>query len=370
MKLLPISATIFKGREIYYSSIDGEEGLKKNSGFYPNSTIEKTLGKDHSFVKNKAYFADPMEFVPQSIKDRVDFVVYDNEASYPAIEDVKKNYLENNRTNYREKFEDVRTYFYRREMGGFANIEEAKNEQRKAAECTGFYDRAGDLRYKKETTEDEVKALKSERAELQAGLDSTKKELEAQKEMNKSIEKHIKSLKTMQRPYEELNQAVEKEIINENIMYASAISRVNTAKQQEEYLKQLENSAYYNEGREAYPYDGPKYAIYENTTKTYEAMHNNMDEAFNVGKSKNAMKKQANILQKTIANFETILDENVKTIAEMQKYISDLKTKAADVDLKIKSRTAFIEECKAKLKPHFEALAKFYKENEIKVFKR
>ena len=100
-----------------------------------------------------------MEYVNDRIKDSVDYVVYDNEPSYPAIEEVEKNYVGKLRKNFREDFEEVREYYYRREMGGYANVEEAKNKQKQAAECTGFYDRAGDARYRKETLEDRVSAI-------------------------------------------------------------------------------------------------------------------------------------------------------------------------------------------------------------------
>ena len=370
MKISPINSTTFTGREIYYLSTNGEEGLKKVKGYYQNSSVEKTLGKDHSYPKNKAYFADPMEFVRQDIKDRVDFVVYDNEPSYPKIEDVKKNYLENNRTDYRKQFEDIREYYYRREMGGFDDINKAKYQQWQAAECTGIYDKAGDLRYKKEITEDEVKALKAERTELQTGIESTQKELKSQKLLNNTLESHIKNLKAMSKPYEALNDISGKGADVENILYTTANTRVNYAKAQEEYIKQLENSDYYNNGKEAYPQDAPKYAKYENTTKTYEAVQKNMEKAFNIGKTKNGLKKQANLLQKTISEFETILNENVKTISDMQEYIKELTTKAVATDSKIKERTAFIDTCKEKLKPLFEELANFYKKQGIKVIKK
>ena len=255
-------------------------------------------------------------------------------------------------------------------MGGFANVDEAKYQQWQAAKCTGLYDKAGDLRYKKETTEDEVKALKAERTELQKGIESTQKELKTQKELNKSIEQHLNNLKSMNKPYDTLNDIAEKEVSNEHILYASANSRMKTAKAQEEYIKQLENSDYYNNGREVYPQDTAKYAKYENTTKTYDAVQKNMEKAFNIGKTKNGIKKQANLLQKTISEFETILNENVKTISEMQEYIKELTTKAAATDSKIKERTAFIDTCKEKLKPLFDELANFYKKQGIKVIKK
>lgn len=370
MKVLPVSVSVFRGREVPYSSVNGEEGLKKLKGYYKNSSVEKTLGKDHSYPKNKAYFADPMEPITQNLKDRVDFVVYDNEPSYPKIEDVKKNYLETNRTDYRKQFEEVREYYYRREMGRFDDVNKSKYQQWQAAECTGLYDKAGDLRYKKETAEDEVNLLKAERAELQKGIESTQKELKTQKLLNNTLESHIKNLKAMSKPYNVINDISGKGADVEHILYTAANTRVKYAKAQEEYIKQLENSDYYNNGKEAYSQDASKYAKYENTTKTYEAVQKNMEDAFNIGKTKNSLKKQADLLQKTISNFETTIKENVKTISEMQQYITGLKTKVAETDSKIKEKTSYINECKEKLKPLFEELANFYKKQGIKIIKK
>ena len=152
-------ANTFKGQTTDYSIYYGKDDLKKNSFWHKNSSVESTVGSHHTNYTGKVYFASPMEYVNDRIKDSVDYVVYDNEPSYPAIEEVEKNYVGKLRKNFREDFEEVREYYYRREMGGYANVEEAKNKQKQAAECTGFYDRAGDARYRKETLEDRVSAI-------------------------------------------------------------------------------------------------------------------------------------------------------------------------------------------------------------------
>ena len=370
MRISSINVQSFRGREEYYPSTGGEEGLKRLSGYYPASSVEKTLGKDHSFPKNKVYFADPMEKVTQRIKDNVDFVVYDNEPSYPTLDEVRRNYLENNRTNYRKQFEDIREYYYRRQMGGHAKIDEAQYQQWQAAKCTGLYDKAGDMRYKKEKAEDELKNFKSEKSHLQSGIQNTNKELEAQKELKTLIETHVKNLKSMKKPYEDLNKIIEKSVKNENAMYLSANKRVEDAKRQQEYLEELQNTAYYNEGREAYPYDGLKYGKYGDTTKTYEEVQSSMEKYFSIDKADKKLSKQANSLDKTIAKFENILKISGENISEMQNYVAKLTEESNKIDSKIKSTSNFIEECKSKLEPLFEELAKFYKEQGIKVIKK
>lgn len=183
MKLSPVSITnfskmSFKGHEEAYSYSKGVDSLKDSSYWHKNSSVDKTLGSYHLNQTGKAYYADPLEPISDAIRDRVDYIIYDNEPSYPKLRDIEKNYLGNNRTNYRDDFEEVRNYYYRREMGGFANIDEAKYQQWQAAECTGLYDRAGNARYRKETLEDEVanidKDIKSKEQEINDAKKSIK----------------------------------------------------------------------------------------------------------------------------------------------------------------------------------------------------
>lgn len=174
MKIAPISnstinpvkkAPSFQGVTTDYKVYLGKDDLKNNSYWHKNSSVENAVGAFHANYTGKAYFAAPMEYVGDAIKDKVDFVVYDNEPAYPALREVKENYTGELRKDFKKDFEEVREYFYRREMGGFANVEEAKARQTEAAELTGFYDRAGDARYRKETLEDNVAKLNTQISE-------------------------------------------------------------------------------------------------------------------------------------------------------------------------------------------------------------
>lgn len=168
MKIAPIGISTpfisrkslsFQGVTTDYQTPKGKGDLKNNSNWHKNSSIEEAVGAYHKNYTGKAYFASPMEHVSDIIKDRVDYVVYDNEPKYPAIEEVKNNYLGNLRKNLRDDFEEVREYYYRREMGGSADVNEAKYKQWEAAELTGFYDRAGNARYRKENLEDKIETI-------------------------------------------------------------------------------------------------------------------------------------------------------------------------------------------------------------------
>ncbi len=163
MQVSQITAASFKGRITNYDPIKGNEDLKNNSYWQKNSSVEKTLGSFRSIANGKAYFADPMEKVNDVIKESVDYIVYDNEPSYPDVNsEVSKNYFGTLRKDFKQDFEEIRKYYYRREMGGFANKTEAQYQQWQAAECVKLYDKGGDLRYKKEQAEDEITNLQKQ----------------------------------------------------------------------------------------------------------------------------------------------------------------------------------------------------------------
>ena len=369
MNILPVGFVTFTGKEVPYNTSAGTSGIKNMPDFYPNSSIEKTLGSHHSYRKDKVYFAAPMEFISDDIKERVDFVVYDNEPSYPTIDEVKRNYLGTNRTDYRKHFENVREYYYRREMGGFASSNEAKYQQWQSAVCTGLYDKAGDLRYRKETAEDEVKALRAEKAAINAGIESTNKEIAAQLKLKQGLKKYIRALEKIQSPFEELGNILPNGISSENKLYETAEKRVSVAKEKSEGQKALENSAMYNEGREAYPYDGLKYGKYEDTTATYKALDDIKKEGFKISGKKNHFSGTDDI-KNTIKKLKDILDENTRTIEEMNEYVTELREKLKSTNSKIKEKSSFIQECKNKLMPLFDELANFYKKQGIKVIKK
>ena len=166
MKIAPIRNSVsqsgklnFQGVTTDYQIRKGKDDLKNNSYWHKNSSVEEAVGAYHKNLTGKVYFANPMEPVGDVIKDKVDYVVYDNEPKYPVLEDVRENYLGKSRKNLRDDFNEVREYYYRREMGGYADAVEAKYKQWEAAELTGFYDRAGDARYRKESLEDGIAVI-------------------------------------------------------------------------------------------------------------------------------------------------------------------------------------------------------------------
>jgi len=199
----------FKGTtEIYYGA---KPYLSGNEKYYPNSSIEKTLDTFHLNRTGKIYFADPMEQVSEKQKKEVDYVVYDNEPSYPNInEEVKKTYLTKTDENYRSRFEQIRDYFYRREMGGFANTDDAKKEQWKAAECIRIFDKSADLRKQRQQIEEQINDAQARIKQSKNSLELTTETLN---DVNIKLEKTndaINNLTAKQNLYKQLDAETNK----------------------------------------------------------------------------------------------------------------------------------------------------------------
>ena len=186
--------------------------LKNDSHWHKNSTIETTIGAHHTNTTHAVYYADPMENVSDSIKKKVDYVVYDNEPSYPDVnKDISENYFGTRRKNYREDFEEIRDYYYRREMGGHADKAEAQYQQWQAAECIRMYDKAGDLRYRKEKTEDEIVELQKQiKRENEVNLPANQKALGEEQELERVLVNRLANLEEKNGKYSDLKSFVAK----------------------------------------------------------------------------------------------------------------------------------------------------------------
>lgn len=176
MKIIPIknSANIanFKGKMDIY---DRERPFViAHPDYHPDSTMEKFLGKYHDNRTGKIYFADPMEPITDEIKKEADYIVYDNEPAYPDVnEEISKNYFGSERVNYKAQFENIKNYYHRRELAGWADKAEAQYQQWQASECIRLYDKAGGLRYDKECLEDKINNIHAKIAQYENSIELT-----------------------------------------------------------------------------------------------------------------------------------------------------------------------------------------------------
>jgi hypothetical protein len=178
--------TSFKG---FIQHCNEESSIYCSPFWHGNSSIEAT-GIPKS---SKAYYAEPLEPVSQIIKDSVDYIIYDNEPSYPDVnKEVSKNFFSNEYTDYHSQFDEIREYYYRREMGGYADIADAKYQQWQAAECVKLYDKSHDLRDQKRHLENECIKFEQYKAELNAEkswtLNSLKEAMETKSDFSRSMD--------------------------------------------------------------------------------------------------------------------------------------------------------------------------------------
>lgn len=244
----------FKGRIMDYNTRIGKSDLMNNSYWQKNSSVEDTLGSFRNSTSGKVYFADPLEKVSDAIKESVDYVVYDNEPSYPDVnEEVSKNYFGTLRKNFKNDFEDVRMYYYRREMGGFADKAEAEYQQWQAAECVRLYDKGGALRYQKEAAEDEIAKLKG-KIDTEYGIfNNTKAELSELLNKKGDADNRIYYLSQKNRMYKALQPLTENplnEDKNEKALVESQIKNIKSdidkyQKLSADYAKKIKNAEEY-----------------------------------------------------------------------------------------------------------------------------
>ena len=364
MRISPIkSSTNFLGRTTSYRTYVGKEDLKNNSFWHKNSGVEDSIGTYHNNLTGKVYFADPMEKVGDRIKESVDYVVYDNEPSYPDVnKEVGENYFGRLRKDFKQDFEEVRQYYYRREMGGFADVAEAKYQQAQAAHCSALYDKAGDLRYRKETAEDEIDKLSQQKQYVQEGLKSSKQELAKEEKLLAGIDTNIENLKKVQSKYVALGKSLQ----NGTQAEADLNSLAHKHFTQNEY----EDSAYYNEGRAAYPYDKGPYNKYEEEVRPYNKVKKTSSKGFKFNEALLGVNNSIDKIKTTIAGLQESKKVTISTMDEIKSYIAQLNQKSKSIDLEIAGKQTMINDIKAKLIPLFDELKNFYATQGIKVIKK
>lgn len=339
----------FKGK---YVSIRHGGDLKQFPEWHKNSYAETTLGAYHEDQKNRVYFASPMEPISDNIKENADKIIYDNEPSYPDVnKEVSRNYFGTERKNYKDDFEEIRKYYYRREMGGFASVEEAKYQQWQAAECARLYDKGGHLRYVKEQAEDNIKSFENEKAEITKGLDSAKAELKGLEDISVRLEKHHQNLKEMKKFHSELLAETEKGNVNETMLYVDAKSGKEA----------LESKIASKRKHETF---------LDDVKSVYSDIRDGWQEEYRIVGTRENTKKDLEKLQATQDKFEAIKEKCNETIKMLNATIEKLQANINTKDKQIAEKKSLIEDCKAKLIPIFDELKNFYAKQGIKVIKK
>ncbi len=358
MRILPIngysSKLSFQGS---YANYTFEENIKKDNNWHPASSLQQTLGEFRNKPSGKVYFASPMEPISEKIKESVDFIVYDNEPNYPAIDEVGLNYFNNYRKDFKKDFEELKNYYDRRAYAGFSNTEEARANSDKAQKCIEMYDKGGHLRYLKEQAEDEIVRLQEDNNEISKGAEAAQKELESQNAMKLALEKQIANLEKMKSPYDNLIKNAEKGSINEDAMYTAAGIRA----QKVNYFAQNQDTKFANK------YE--RYSI-NITPNTYKEISEENSISYKMSKAKENAQKEFKKLEKTITDFKSIKNGCTQTINEIKNYIQTLQNKILENNKKIAEKNTLIDNCKSKLIPIFDELKYFYSSQGIQGVKK
>lgn len=201
--------------------------------FYPDSTVEKTLDTVHHTKTGKIYFADPMEPINDEIKNSVDYVVYDNEPSYPDIKkDLENEYIGKKSTkNNRQQFVNINKYFARREKGGWSDNEYAKYQQWQSAECIKIYDKAKTLISERDSLQNTIKYEQSKFKDAQNSISLTRDFLESSLERLENAKKLPENtLAKKEEKYQKI-LSIQDRIINlykeKERLEASSVSKTN-----------------------------------------------------------------------------------------------------------------------------------------------
>lgn len=251
MKILSIGFGVkqnsFKGVTQIYS---GEKPYIISSEYYhPDSSIEKTLDHVHAYRTNKIYFADPMEPISDDIKNKVDYVVYDNEPAYPDLnKELKNAYLGDLKHDYSKQFINIRDYFYRREKAGWADKSEAQYQQWQSAECLRLYNDAKNLIQEKNQLMDSNKDVKIRVEQTKGSIELTNTLLAKALDDRNLYEDMMSSLSKKQRLYSELKEEVDKDkswnsnserqFVDKNLIDVTRV--LNYQKQREDSIKNRE----------------------------------------------------------------------------------------------------------------------------------
>ncbi len=255
MKVLPISNNqVFKGyskyisnindndcllfdcHRLYFNDADSLAGVLRQTKIpVPNPSVEKTLGSFHTKSTGQVYFANPKEIVNDYLRSKHDYIVYDNEPSYPDVnKEVSRNYFGTERKNYGQDYQEIYEYYKRLENADWKTldeikhdnnmpfdtkrekaayyehrIDESKYQEDQAKTCKRIYEEGNGLRTEKEYLED--KNSDNERRIKELNNKKNKNEIEIANERQRNVyrRRYLETLGERVQKYEELKKYTE-----------------------------------------------------------------------------------------------------------------------------------------------------------------
>lgn len=183
---------------LYGSSSFGDtRGLKEfiQKRTYPYASVEETIGNLHNNRTYQIYIADPKEVVDKAIKVSHDYVIYDNEPSFP---DVKEKYFTPQYGDLDKEFQYVLEYFKRVENTAVQSQDEksAKFKQELAQTCKRILNESSDLRVEEEELKSKIQQKKDKIELIKLNTEKFQRELDIK---NGTLPRHRKTLRAKER---------------------------------------------------------------------------------------------------------------------------------------------------------------------------
>ena len=179
------------------SSFGDTRGLKEfiQQRTYPYASVEETIGNLHNNKTYKIYIADPKEVVDKSIKVSHDYIVYDNEPTFP---DVRGKYFTPKYGNLDKEFQNVLEYFKRMENTAVHVRDEviAKRSQELAKACKTIFDESSDLREEEQDLKLQIQQKSDKIEEIKLNAEKFQRELNIKKS---TLPRHKKTLLAKER---------------------------------------------------------------------------------------------------------------------------------------------------------------------------
>lgn len=343
----------------------------KNSG----RRMEETIGTFHPYWTKKIYYADPLEQVSDFIKERADYIVYDDEpALFDVDNKVSKMYFfpseQSAHDEYLDNLKKSREYFYRIEMMDQKAVKGYANDAEKVAY---FQAHIKDAQYNQETIATAENIFKEALPKIQeknhyyfragiiegdiqnrtAEISKAEHELKQREEMQAILKSKVDNLEAKKSEYEALLQVLEKdETINS--------SGIRTSK-------------------ENYDYNYKNHILYNNYTENlskpvsiehYNKYNRQFKKDLEIEKEElNIIKSQFERVKTQLNKYKEFLKQNDLILQKVGQYKNELPAIIEGLKQELARKTALFEKAKSELIPKFEHLKNYLLSRGIRTIK-
>lgn len=386
MQVLPVNRytvkPVFRGYVVNDNSPYGYPQTHLSAAKYTNKRYEKTLGTFHADAKNKIYYADPLEKIDDALREKVDYIFYDDEPRFPLInEEVSKAYFfapepfgAKYIRDYKQEMEEYKQYFYRMEMADSkfaglyynnlmnhidaqdskekldyynARIADAKYNQETAGVCMNIMDEAnGKIDYKNKLIRD-IDNLDYKIKGRYEDINQTDNEIKNRTKLNSILETRLENLKTRLNSYSNMVKKLE------SAQQDIAVGIDFTKETADNHSKKFPHLEEYNAYKEFLTIPMAE----EGYRTAYQSL--NIDNT-NEKKEISFINSQIKFIKSSIEKYTAQYDENKAILKKASDYKMDLPKVIARMKAELEEKTAELEKVKADLIPYFDKLKNYF----------